>query len=280
MDRTAPAAHADHDELLVARLYGGDVSDVERARALDLLANCPECESLFADLGAMADATAALLVPPRPRDFRLTESDAARLRRKAGFRLALFGPNLRRSLGGSLAALGIAGMVLTSAVSLLGGAAGTAGGYASNGDRAAVLPESGGTKAASSPGAQSNTGAVSLATAAPTAAPAIPSALGPASPILAPSVAGLATNGNAPTPPASSPPAETGQLAASSAGNQGAFSGGGASTPTKNLPVGAGSSGPDARLVWLAFFAALFAIGLAVALLPRRRRGPDRGAAA
>jgi hypothetical protein len=276
MDRTAPAAHAEHDELLIARLYGGDVDDAERARALGLMADCPECESLFADFGAMADATAAIPVPPRPRGFSLTESDAARLRRKAGGRLAVFGPNLRRSLGGSLAALGIVGMVLTSAVSFMGGAAGTAGGYASSGDRAAALPEPGATMAASSPGEQSNTGAVSLATAAPEST----SLMGPGNVNPAPSAGVPATNDNAVTPPVASPPAQTGQLAVSSAGNQGAFSGNGTSAQTKNVPGTAGSSGPDARLVWLALFAALFVVGLAVAMLPGRRRGRDRGARA
>ena len=40
MDRTA-ATHSKHDELLIVRLFGGDVDDRERERALDLLGEQP-----------------------------------------------------------------------------------------------------------------------------------------------------------------------------------------------------------------------------------------------
>jgi anti-sigma factor RsiW len=112
MDPTSPAVHARHDEALIARLFGGDVSEAERARALALVSECPECESLLADFGAIAEATAALPVPPRPRDFSLTEADAARLRGKTRARSRVFRLGLRRSLGGSLAALGIFGLII------------------------------------------------------------------------------------------------------------------------------------------------------------------------
>jgi hypothetical protein len=39
----------------------------------------------------------------------------------------------------------------------------------------------------------------------------------------------------------------------------------------------ASQSGPDARLIWLGGFGALFAIGLVIALLPRLPRGRGRG---
>jgi len=124
MNNTTPAAHAAHDELLIARLFGGDVSEAERARALDQMGECGECAALFTDLGDIADATEAMPVPDRPRDFSLTQSDAARLRRRRWSRSALFGAGLRRSLGGSLAALGLAGLVLTGGLALLGQTAG------------------------------------------------------------------------------------------------------------------------------------------------------------
>src|ERR1035437_9593595 len=78
MDRTPAATHAGHDEMLIVRLYGGDVDESERARALDLMVDCRECANLFADLGAIAEASAAMPVPPRPRDFALTDKDAPR----------------------------------------------------------------------------------------------------------------------------------------------------------------------------------------------------------
>ena len=83
MHRTAPT-HATHDELLLARLYGGDVDETERSRALDQMASCQDCADVFADLGAIAVATAALPTPPRPRDFTLTEADASAGRSSTG----------------------------------------------------------------------------------------------------------------------------------------------------------------------------------------------------
>src|SRR5664279_544466 len=123
MDRTA-ATHSNHDELLIVRLFGGDVDDRERARALDLLGECEDCAALLADLGATADATAALPVPARPRDFTLTEADAARLRRERrgiGFLSVL---RRTRAIGGSLVAIGLVGIVTTASVGILGGPAG------------------------------------------------------------------------------------------------------------------------------------------------------------
>jgi len=113
MDRTAAVTHAAHDELLIARFYGGDVDESERVRVLDRMADCRDCAALFADLAAIAEADEAMPVPPRPRDFTLTEEDAVRLRPKRRALSGIFGPGLHRSLGGSLAALGLVGMVLT-----------------------------------------------------------------------------------------------------------------------------------------------------------------------
>ena len=118
MPKTAAAAHAGHDELLIARLYGSDVNDRERARALELVAGCDECAALYADLGAIAKATAALPVPSRPRDFALTDEDAARLRPRRRGWARLLGVGRRRSFGGALVALGFSGLVLTSALSM------------------------------------------------------------------------------------------------------------------------------------------------------------------
>jgi len=70
MDRTA-ATHATHDELLLARLYGGDVDEKERRRALDQIASCQDCANVFADLGSIAVATAALPTPPDRATSRL-----------------------------------------------------------------------------------------------------------------------------------------------------------------------------------------------------------------
>jgi len=253
------SAHSRHDESLIARLYGGDVDEVERDQALDLMAGCPDCATLFADFGAIAAAAGAMPVPPRPRDFILTEEDAARLRRSRRSPWAVFGPGLRRSLGGSLAALGLIGVVLTGAVSLLGTSAATQGTFATLDHRAAALAAASSSSAA---------GGLSIATAAP-AVSAGPPELPAASP------AGARANDGA----SSALPAPTNPFGPASSGTEYAI-GGGATPGTKSLPsgeVGQGS-GVDVRLVWLIGFGALFAIGIAIAILPRRDRRRGRGA--
>jgi hypothetical protein len=114
----ATTTHATHDELLIARLYGGDLDARQRARALAQVDACRECAALLAELGTIARETAALPAPPRPRDFSLTAADAARLgqpRRRAG----LFGWQRARALGGSLAAIGFAGMAVIGTITML-----------------------------------------------------------------------------------------------------------------------------------------------------------------
>jgi len=252
MDRTA-ATHSDHDELLIVRLFGGDVDDRERARALDLLGECEDCAALFADLGATADATAALPVPARPRDFTLTEADATRLRRQRrglGFLSAL---RQTRALGGSLVALGLVGLVATASLSTLGGTA-TSGADAHN----------------------YNAAELSVATAGPVAMGAVdsasgsvePPALAPlgASPAASPRSGAVAAGTNGPGNKAVPPvPAPSGQVA----------SGDGASSPD-GLTIAAPTTSPglDARLVWFGGFGLLFLAGLGVLIVPlvRRRR--------
>ena len=91
-------------------------SETSAARAL--VASCPACAELHADLVSIMAATTALPAPRRTRDFRLTEADAARLRPRGWRRFigAFGGPRLAftRPLAGSLVALGVAGLVLAS----------------------------------------------------------------------------------------------------------------------------------------------------------------------
>lgn len=119
--------HPQHDELLVAQLAADDVTPSERARAEALVAACAECRLLVDDLRVLTSAVVALPAPMRQRDFRLTESDAARLRggtvrrwleRLAAPRLAFTQP-----LGLSLVTLGLAGLVLAGLPGLQGGTA-------------------------------------------------------------------------------------------------------------------------------------------------------------
>jgi hypothetical protein len=113
----------DHDETLIARLAADDVAGPEAATATQLVADCPACAQLHADLCSIIAATAALPAPRRTRDFRLTEADAARFQRTGWRRLlGRFGdPRLAftRPLAAGLVTLGIAGLLLSAAPSFL-----------------------------------------------------------------------------------------------------------------------------------------------------------------
>lgn len=120
---------SDHDETLIARLAAGDLTEAEAGRARALVAACPACAQVEADIRSIIAATERLPAPHRTRDFRLTDADATRLRRTGWRRLlGRFGePRLAftRPLATGLVALGIAGLVFASAPSFLqaGGAA-------------------------------------------------------------------------------------------------------------------------------------------------------------
>jgi hypothetical protein len=271
MDRIPLSAHAAHDELLIALLFGGDVSDVERERALDLLGECGECAALFADFGDIAIATEALPIPARPRDFSLTPADAARLSRRRWGRPAFLGAGLRRSFGGSLAVLGLVGLMLTATTSVFGGPGVLDHDYgsATTAQRAAA------------PNAADN-GAVALAAsgvvASPASAPMAPSpdnefaASSPASsPANVAVASAAASTTNAKAVPAPVGPASSAE-AISAGGMPGAGSGSGSAAGQGPIANGGGT---DTRLVWLAGFGLLFAVGLVIILVPwlgRRRQ--------
>jgi hypothetical protein len=278
MPKTAAAAHAGHDELLIARLYGNDVDDRERARALELVAGCDECAALFADLGAIAKATAALPVPARPRDFALTEEDAARLRPRRRGLARLLGAGRRRSFGGALAALGFSGLVLTGALSMFGTVATSASlDSGMPGERLAA-------QAANGSEAQD----LSVSSAAPlpaaTAGPAQPSSAGGSTQDLTPG--GVATAApSAIAPPATLRPPSSGAPEKGATPNAPALAGGGAAdTTTSGAPsdgqsaAAASQPGFDWRLLVLAGSGILLAIGLVTLLAPAIRRRLRGGA--
>jgi hypothetical protein len=124
-DHTPAAAAVEH-AALIAALDAGDLAGIERDRAATLAGTCTGCASLLADLAIIRAATAALPAAPRTRDYRLTDVDAARLRPSAWGRLVgwLGAPRSTvRPLAGGLAALGIAGLLLSTTPGLFGQAA-------------------------------------------------------------------------------------------------------------------------------------------------------------
>jgi hypothetical protein len=121
-DAQPASRHASHDTILVASLVDHSVVDRDRAAAEDLVASCGECAALHADLIALRTATRALPTPARPRDYQLTEADAARLR-PGGWRrvVAAFGTtrdNFSRPLAIGLTTLGLAGLIVAGLPSL------------------------------------------------------------------------------------------------------------------------------------------------------------------
>jgi hypothetical protein len=118
IDRTPH--HAEHDAFAIAQLAADDLRPSERPAVERMAAECRECATLLADLRALTAATAAL--PPTPaglraRDFRLSEADAARLR-KGGWRARL--ANLRsprfafmQPLGVAISTLALAGLLIS-----------------------------------------------------------------------------------------------------------------------------------------------------------------------
>ena len=178
--RPTDPRHADHDRMLVASLADHSLTTTERAAAEALVAACDDCAALQADFLALRDATRAMPTPARPRDYTLTASDAARLRRGGWRRLvAVFGSSrdtFSRPLAVGLTTLGLAGLLLASVPSMLpqSGATSqvlsTVGSAVGNG---AAQPEA---------GAASSAGPVPAASPAAAQAPAvaIPSAAAPA----------------------------------------------------------------------------------------------------
>lgn len=274
--------HATHDELLIARLFGADVDDRERARAQEQIAGCEECAALFADLGSIASATVALPVPTRPRDFSLTPADAARLRPSRSGWARLLGLGRRRSFGGALVALGFSGLLLTGALSILGP-------RATSQSLLAGLP---GERAASAgAGTAANFGPAATPAPAATAAPAFAApSPGPADggakggvetavPLTVPTPA-PATPAPAPAAPATPAPASTAAMDQQGASPSTGGAGSGGVTPAQGQPAPPGQttstatyqSGPDSlQLVLAGSFAAL-ALGILVLLAPALRR--------
>lgn len=122
----AAARHALHDEEIVAAYaVDGDAAD-DAARARTFIERCVTCQELHADMVAIGSvfkeagtAEAVGAVRPAPRDYRLSASDAVRLRggnvlQRGAARLvdgiAAFG----RPVGASLAAMGVVGLLVGS----------------------------------------------------------------------------------------------------------------------------------------------------------------------
>jgi hypothetical protein len=120
MDPLGARPHATHDVVLLAAVADHDPDPATEATVRRMIADCPECATIADELRMLAAGLADL--PPSlaaPRDLRLTEGDAARLRRGGLLRrfirpLGLAGMPGLQPLAGALTALGIAGLLLAN----------------------------------------------------------------------------------------------------------------------------------------------------------------------
>lgn len=125
-----PQPHRLHDRLLVARAVGDDLDPLDRAAAEALLEACPDCRALASELRALRFAASTLPAMPRPRDFRLSQAQADRLRGGTlqRFLAPLGGPafGFLQPLAGAVLAIGLGLLVVTSVPLGLGGSAASA----------------------------------------------------------------------------------------------------------------------------------------------------------
>jgi hypothetical protein len=133
----ASSDHARHDPLLIAQLAAGDALPAEQGLAATrLVASCPECAQLAADLRTISAVVAWEPLPPRRRDFRLDPARAEQLR---GSALQRF---LRRLSLPQTAALrpAAAGILSLGLLFMVAGAAWPAGPAGEAGQPQASLP--------------------------------------------------------------------------------------------------------------------------------------------
>ncbi len=143
-----PTSHEHHDPMLVAALAAGDLAGTDRDQAITLTRTCADCADLHADLLALASATAAAPAPvaTRPRDFRLTPADAARLHpsrwRRLAAAIAKSPTLLSRPMGVGLATLGLVGLLIGNVhiTGFMGSSAATPAPQSAAGAASSVLP--------------------------------------------------------------------------------------------------------------------------------------------
>jgi hypothetical protein len=174
-DPFSASDHASHDTILVASLADHSLAASERAAAEALVARCSECADLEADLLALRAATRAMPTPARPIDYALTARDAARLR-SGGWRrfVAILGTSrdaLSRPLAAGLTTLGLVGLLVTAAPSLMMGGASSASGPTT------ISAPAGGATSKNGDGSE-RSGVVPAASAAAAAAPSAAPAAG------------------------------------------------------------------------------------------------------
>jgi len=256
-------SHDRHDPLLVAALAADDLAGTDRDLAVELTRSCTDCALLHDDLRALARATASAPPPiaERPRDFRLTPADAARLQPGGWRRLvaALSGArsSLSRPLGVGLATIGLAGLLIGN-IQLSFGSSAALPEAARDGTGAAAgaAPSAGETREYNDGVVQSGSGDSSAASAGPAAMPAASAA-----------AVDITGQGPQPAPASDAPRTAIGAPAATDK------SAGGAPPATELLAATLAADDRPFRPLNLLFGLAIV-LGLAILLVSRRRGRP------
>jgi hypothetical protein len=271
MDRNPAPSHAAHDELLLARLYGGDLEGRELERAREMVISCRECAAVLADFEAIAAATVAMSIPPRPRDFTIGPAEARALRQrgpapKPGLRgiVSRLGPV--RALGTSMTAAGIAGILALGAISISGQTATSSIDYRQAAEPGGQELAIGSPTSAQAPNApQDKNGAGTPAPSGEAADWASADTLAAQTPEPNPGESG------SPRAPAADDGAQPGASEATT--GSGHAEGGG----TREAPPAGQAAGSDSGPLWLAGFGCLAVGGLVLVVVPTLRRRRSAG---
>ena len=136
--------HATHDLERLSAAVDGTLPAADRPSLDAQLASCAACAELHADLLALVAANRALPTPGRPRDFQLTDADASRLQRGGlrGWFERIGSPKdrLSRPLAVGLTTLGLVGVLVGTAPSVLPSLGSSAGAAPAPASAAASAP--------------------------------------------------------------------------------------------------------------------------------------------
>jgi hypothetical protein len=181
-DMTTTTPHATHDLERLSTAIDGTIPAADLPSIDAQLAACRECADLHADLLALVSANRALRTPTRPRDYQLSQDDATRLAAGglAGWLRRIGSPRdrLSRPLAIGLTTLGLVGVLVGTAPSLLPfGSASSAGAAPTSAERvladkaadslASAAPSAAGAPAAALPGAATEAPAYAGPSSAP-----------------------------------------------------------------------------------------------------------------
>lgn len=156
VDMQTTTDHATHELERLSAAVDGTLPAADRPSVTAQLAACDACADLHADLLAIVAANRAMPTPQRPRDYQLTAADAARLRRGGirGWLDRIGSPKdrLSRPLAVGLTTLGLVGVLVGTAPSLLPSFNGATGSAAASAPTRDLVDKTAAGEASAAPG--------------------------------------------------------------------------------------------------------------------------------